>query len=868
MSNKKGVFFSIDALIALAIIMIALLIAYPLVSNVKPKTELHYDLLSTLSTIKIAELNNSYAKSLMAEGTISDPSKSVLEQIGEFYVTNITKARLLAESAMQDIGDENNIGIWFGDTLIASKNKTSYESSTEIDAARQIISGIEEGKEITGYSARAYLSSSLQTDYFYFGGYSGDGNITALVHYNGTISSAAAELAINSNFTLYVNNISLGNYTKPATELTPKTYIFPTANFHSGDNYLEFKTTNQANLRITGGFIKIDYSKIPEYNKPDRHYLPGINGIINVYTGFHVPNVLDSMSIKLHYKSPYKMFVKIGSTTIFENSSSNETVKIISNSELLSKLDYSQFTNKTTPLRLGLYAATLIGNADVVVLTDLSGSMDNRFDAENAGVARNCSDPHLYDSDTKKVSVAKCLDKMVVDAILDVPGNKVALAAFYGDDASPNKGRIYNASLSSNSSYLKSRIDAYNTEGGTCICCGINTAYKMLSEQSNSGRRKYVIVMSDGIPTHTCQAASGCTGTRTGLPSDEGLWLGASSGCYGGQDDCNVNDCNCAVTNTNWSSCRVNTGLNGTVYAIGFGNVSACALANSTLQSVAQCGKGKYFTSNNATILGDFYTNISQEIISISYTEQVANASGNLTNTILYPDSYIELNYTQETQPFGLIATTEKQFDNEDNGTFSIPPNSSIIMATAISYSGPRWTATVENNNQLIYNLSSYGDDYTLLGDPYAFRIPLPFLSQNNTVKIVRGTSPTNLSSGSIYNKIIYTILKNASAYTKISASASGCIWNIGFDDSTNATMRVPSSYLGSDNCYYTDTAQSYNDNDAYQVAVFELLKKLDLDNDNKVDIKFTEQSMNIASSELKGIPYLWSTEVEVRVWI
>jgi hypothetical protein len=456
---------------------------------------------------------------------------------------------------------------------------------------------------------------------------------------------------------------------------------------------------------------------------------------------------------------------------------------------------------------------------------------------------------------------------MVVDTILDIPGNKVALAAFYGDDNSPNKGRIYNASLSSNSSYLKSRIDAYNTEGGTCICCGINTAYKMLNEESNSGRRKYVIVMSDGIPTHTCQAASGCTGTRTGLPSDEGLWLGASSGCYGGQDDCNVADCNCAVTNTNWSSCRVNSGLNGTVYSIGFGNISSCALANSTLQSVAACGKGKYFTSDNSTILQEFYLNISQEIISLSYTEQVANASGNFTNTILYPDSYIELNYTQETLPFGLIATTEKQFDNADNGTFSIPSNSSIIRATAISYSGPRWTATVESNNQLIYNLSSYGDDYTLLGDPYAFRIPLQFLSQNNTVKIARGTSPTNLSSGSTYNKIIYTLMKNASAYTKISSSASGCIWNIGFDDSTNATMRVPSSYLGSDNCYYTDTAQSYNDNDAYQVAVFDLLKKLDLDNDNKVDIKFTEQSLNIASSELKGIPYLWSTEVKVKKW-
>jgi hypothetical protein len=867
MSGKKGVFFSIDALIALSIIVVALLIAYPLVSNVKPKTELHYDLLSTLSTIKISELDNSYAKSLMEDGSIKDPSKSVLEQIGEFYVTNKTKAELLAESTMQDLSEDSNIGIWFGETLIASRNVTPYESAKEIDVARQFISGIQEGKNITGYSARAYLYSSLQSDYFYFGGYTGDGNLSAKIVYNGTISFAVAEIAINEDFGLYVNGNFSGSYVKPATELTPKKYQLPIASFHSGENLIEFKPANLTRLRITGGFIKIEYDKIPEYDKPERKYFPGIDGIINLYSGFSIPTELGSMNLRIHFKSPYKMFVKIGSTPIFENTSYNGTTVAISDAELRSKLNYSSLGGTTTPLRIGLYAATRAGNADVVILTDLSGSMTSRLDSENNGVNRTCDDPLLYEANTNKVSLAKCLDKIVIDTLLEVPGNRVALAAFYGDEGTPNKGRMYNASLSSNITLLKSKIDAYNPQGGTCICCGINMAYKMLSEGSNSGRRKYIIVMSDGIPTHTCMAASGCTGTRTGMPSDEGLWLGASSGCYGGMDDCNVNDCGCAVTNTNWSACRAHNDLNSTLFSVGFGNVSTCALANTTLQSVAQCGEGEYFASLNSTVLKQFYTNISENILSMSYVEQIANATGNFTGTILYPDSYIELNYTREPQPFGLIATTEKMFENATSGTFSIPENSSIIKATAISYSGPRWTALVTMNGNPFYNLSKYGYDYTLLGDPYAIRIPNSLIQKDNLVEIYRGTNPDNLTAGSVNNKIIYTILKNASSYSPVCAAASGCNWYIEFDDGTNSTISTPSDYSGSSACSYSSGLIQFNENDAFQLATYNLLKKLDLNSNNEIDIKFNEQNLAISSSQLKGIPFLWETEVEARAW-
>ena len=49
--------------------------------------------------------------------------------------------------------------------------------------------------------------------------------------------------------------------------------------------------------------------------------------------------------------------------------------------------------------------------------------------------------------------------------------------------------------------------------------------------------------------------------------------------------------------------------------------------------------------------------------------------------------------------------------------------------------------------------------------------------------------------------------------------------------------------------------------------AVYNLLKLLDVDSDNKVDVKFSEQDLQISASEITGIPYTWATEVQVRKW-
>ena len=51
------------------------------------------------------------------------------------------------------------------------------------------------------------------------------------------------------------------------------------------------------------------------------------------------------------------------------------------------------------------------------------------------------------------------------------------------------------------------------------------------------------------------------------------------------------------------------------------------------------------------------------------------------------------------------------------------------------------------------------------------------------------------------------------------------------------------------------------------QSAVMKLFELLDYDSDGSIDVAFNEQDLQISSSEISGIPFEWSTEIQVRVW-
>ena len=379
--------------------------------------------------------------------------------------------------------------------------------------------------------------------------------------------------------------------------------------------------------------------------------------------------------------------------------------------------------------------------------------------------------------------------------------------------------------LSDNEAELNSFIDDIETWWGTCICCGINKASDMLLGSLSPS--KFMVVMSDG------EANIECSEQGTGNAKQDAIQ----------------------------AACDAYNDYGIKVYSVCFGG----DCDTSTLQSIATCGNGEYYYGDVDDLIS-IYEEIAQDIINVSYTEQTAVGSAGIITT-LYPDSYIEFDFTEKQIPYGLVLNPEKKFTDSSTGVFDLPPKSSIIDAKVISYSGPRWTDRVLVNNMTAYNLSVYGSRYTELGDPYHINLPLKLINNSNIIKLTTGLSSENSSEGSVFNKIVYQIVKNATSYSTISASAEGCIWTIDFEDNTNLTINIPYNYTGEDVCYYQDNREEYNGNDALERAAYYLLQQLDFDLNGKADVKFLEQDLVISSSEIVGIPFGWSTEVQVRKW-
>ena len=245
-------------------------------------------------------------------------------------------------------------------------------------------------------------------------------------------------------------------------------------------------------------------------------------------------------------------------------------------------------------------------------------------------------------------------------------------------------------------------------------------------------------------------------------------------------------------------------------------------------------------------------------------------------------DSFIDFNYTPSASSYkyGRIPVTIEtpRFNNNiSEGSFYIPINAEVYDAKVISYSGDTWTDKASIDNSVydwynFYNLSYFDNYYYILGDPYTVNIPVSLIQTGyNTIRISTGLDPTNSTGGSLYNKVIYTIgIDLKINYTGIFEKSEGCNWFVKFEDGSNETFPIPSSYSGVKQCIFTNVtncAIDYDD-DSIDNSVCYLFKQLDMDNDGRLTVKFDSDDLQIDTYSIGGIPYMWGpTVVEVRVW-
>lgn len=1017
LNNKRAIFFSIDALVALLIILLIILIAVPLIKQNRIESKIDQDILVSLSSITAEQFDNPYVQSLISSGIITEPNKSLLEQIGYLYVTNRTIAANITSEFLSAIKTKENVGIWLGNNLVSSKNTTPIEEARQIEASRQIISGIRLGDNITGYSARAFLSSNVRNLYSYLGGYIGDGNVTLVAEYNGTITDADLELASNKDFQLYINGVYAGNYSRSPSTTNPAAYELSSqiSKFSSGKNTLEFAAKD---LYIAGGFLKLKYQSEPVTSEK-RQYFQGVQGLINIYDGLFVPKTPESIDITLDLESNFTAFLNIGNTTVFNGTTNGRQTITIPNTQLSSLLNYNQLANKTTPIRLGLRNVSLIyanQNIDAISVVDLSGSM-----------AFNC--PYGYQTSGAspcKINDAKNATKDLIDAILNISGNRVGLVGF---EDYARRADFHN--LSNNSQSLKNIVNnVWNADGYTCVCCGIlkanscfdqrifydnfnnqspgsnpigwtisgtSNSYAKITSEALEGNRAVKVVRGTAIPYAYHKFApqqdnisiefkvnnsveSGNNAVKIELEATDSWGSGYNDYIIikmsGGQIRNNdnavtpynlnnlykikislipgastysmyVNDvlvsgslpvistqnniarirfttegsdsnrlnytfddikielnqklCDIQANRSremivmgdgeanracgldpspDWdgdtitiddpqdqaieAACRAKANYNITVHAIAL-DITNGSLAEQTMQGIAACGNGGFYVSN-VTQLSQIYQQITRNILA-TYSAQTFNST-NPQQTRLYPNSYIALNYQETQEQFGIPITIEKPFSNSTSVNFSIPQDSTPISAAAISYSGDLWTNKVILNNETIYDLSRYGSTYIDLGDPYAVRIDPKKLLQNNSLSLTIAANALGNETASSNNKVIYTVMKNISGYSPISANRDGCNWALYFEDNTNISVAIPQNYTGPNSCIYSPTSIIHDPNDAMQAAAYNLFRQLDLDLNGRIDFIFSQNEITIGTTEVQGIPYAYETEIQVRRWV
>lgn len=95
--HKKGYFFIMDAIIALFVLVLGLLIALSFFTHESMDDQVTFfslNIMEFLSEHKLKSLNNDFAGTngyLHTNGNITNLENSILEQIGEFYYRNQTK---------------------------------------------------------------------------------------------------------------------------------------------------------------------------------------------------------------------------------------------------------------------------------------------------------------------------------------------------------------------------------------------------------------------------------------------------------------------------------------------------------------------------------------------------------------------------------------------------------------------------------------------------------------------------------------------------------------------------------------------------------------------------------------------------------
>ncbi|MGM5488008.1 MAG: vWA domain-containing protein, partial [Nanobdellota archaeon] len=485
------------------------------------------DAIDVLSEIRISEIDDAFIQTLISNNNLTahDMNNSVLEQALIFWAEGKPElARgLLNATLVPELKGKYRFGFFAGE------NSTLFNDSivdiNSLMVYKKFVSGIEEGKQTRGFMTKVSFTDihSKQTNlYHYFGGFVGQGNVTAnmsLVNLTGArIISMELELDVVSDFVLYINDDLVGIFThsaghKEADRWTINQSTTPSIDdswFVDGDNLVTLDFVGQMNESyIGGGYIKITYetntkkdpyTRFTSGNAIRRIPLSGVSGAINIYDSFYVPGDIHGMKVYLDYVAQHNtsnstnssLFFNLGNKTVYRSSNFTDPHRTASLTNF-TQLNLSELGFNTIPYRVGYSNLSYVvsssnhsGAGDAILVTDRSGSMQWVFyENNNNGKYRStdysqCTDTRLNDPEVSRIYVARCVDKeFAADMVGSSPYNRVGLTSY-------STNLLSQQMLNDDYPSLKQQIEQYDAGGGTCTACGVWRGVQGLLQSSNS----------------------------------------------------------------------------------------------------------------------------------------------------------------------------------------------------------------------------------------------------------------------------------------------------------------------------------------------------------------------------------------------
>jgi hypothetical protein len=903
--GKRAQFLELDLMVALIILFSSIALAKVLYINTIDGQRLDaasQDAAQALRTRTVGELEPAFLHSLenrlaaepLAAGIVLDPAASVARQaavlMAESSLRGSAELASIAEDLVKDaLSDVIPPEFSYNVTLSSASHEQAIVSSPGsirdvASQSRLLLSGIEIGQPVTGYTGAVYLSSgqTRRSSYATFGGFVGQGNISVRLDIpaDASIIGAALQGDFHDDFILSVNDqvcmtVDVPEDPNPYASVTVRDISACLASFHNGRNDLAISFLNGRRERqfVGGGYIRADYMTTAIYEPRTTtvtQYLPGIVGTFNLYDALTIPGELVSLEARLHYVSnhddnPNTIFFALGDQRFLNDSTSTtEQDMTITDAQFDALLDYDEISRTTVPLRFGytnveqeIITGRLI---DSVLITDVSGSMDWNFTHSVQGIARSCADPDLNLPSSRRISVARCVDGTFVQSILDSNAqNRVGLVSYTTMTHSTT-------SLSSDVASLQGVIGGYIARDYTCIACGIADATALLAGSPEENYRS-LLVMSDGEANYCFNNGTAC---------------GVSM-----QPSCSCTETRARNQAIEYARRAREAGVE--VYAVAFGN-SAGATTMTRIARVndgdedgvfGEVGdeEGYFFSGRDPSDLISIYDEIAQRIISRGqYNAQVVtlNATGEST---LFNDSFVRYTYTPNNLPdlqgTLLIDGEMRPFTTADacnSQPIYFPLALTPVEGRVVSYSGSSWTDYLDVNGIELFNLTDYGENYRLLGDPFPVTIPSGTLNQGpNTITLRTADDPDHEKGCSPANTLLYTAaISSIMSLDQVYPEAEGCRWRVDFPQGQREVL-IPASYTGSNTCSYMlgDPEGSYDPQDAMQAIGYLLFSSFDVQpRDGLLEVDFDANDLEINLGQQAGIPYLWGPAIlEVVVW-